>query len=303
MKKRQHKIGTTILLALAPACALGVTLGVVASLKNNKQDECSEDKWWEKFDQMLSVYLNTFNTYGQKDITFKIDGVSQTDIDFTTFSPLGGYEGGKMSDIVCFNIPESISLDGRIKVAGEGLKKDIKELITTAKVVKYFMTDTTLKVKITQSDNTSHEFEINNYGYVTKEIVVQTSGTTTFDIEYANTPRLITEYEMKYRFGTFLYKCALAKNTLYTASFTFDPTIQTDVLPISINVQKYDVNLGYIGVEITDYSIEPATINWSYQGSGTFKGDPLTQKTTVTIKFKVPEDLISCRLTAYCQFK
>jgi len=298
MKKRQHKIGTTILLALAPACALGVTLGVVATSKQvDVEKEVTADEWDNKFKKVLTEYTSTYNTYAHEKVRFIMNGVEKTNFSFETYIPPRPEEPKvRSSDIRCPDV-EPTKEHKRICVAGGLLQDEIDTLKASATSIKYYASNSSMRILITEAADKYDEYTINNNGYVTKLVRVKPTGTNTYEIYYSGGLGFRNEITLKpfaAPVNAYSYHMQLKANTTYSINIPFDPA--NGIAAIN-SFRVADVEKDVLaGIELASYDISPSTIDWEYKEISTMYGygligTAITTKTNITIKFKVANDI------------
>jgi len=188
--KKLSRPGVAILAALAPACALGVTVGVICSNITPKEQEIEEKDWIDRYDTINKKYLSDIeanNRYDTNDITSKkVIGTGITfeekanltlkDIKYKSIRvgptmALPIFDKDKEVPIVLPTISAHDNSDTRLSSINKELAY-YQKTYPNAKV-KYTADDKTISVAILNGNTILIKRTFNNNGYITNYLSLE----------------------------------------------------------------------------------------------------------------------------------
>jgi len=254
MTKKKHKIGTTILLALAPACALGITTGVlISSIKSGTGERVvTKAEWFAEYYTISANYQASRTSFNKDEIEFILDGEKQELLCIDTYP-----DDGDVRRTNAYTKDEFWPFISGPEYSE--LKKDVEDSTN----VVYIISSEYLSIEMKTSTVTK-KYVINRNGYIlsyTYKDSYHPEGDEQYSVNYKVQPHNITKFEGYYYYeeedkshnyyGPYTYlepnteytvECNLTQGTGYKYFFVNKPTPKGALLK-DISITLDDVKL------------------------------------------------------------
>jgi len=150
---KRNKLGTTIILALAPACALGVTAGVVVStIQANKESVVSMEEWFAQYDPISESYQSSKTSFANDEIEVTYNGEKKEVVYIDTFT----YKDNRHS---------GVGFEKGYCYFSGTKSSQLKEEATASDSVTYIISSNYLSIVMKKGDKAS-KYVINRNGYI-----------------------------------------------------------------------------------------------------------------------------------------